>query len=129
MLCLSFYCSTMLHFFSQSEAVTVSHFSLWPSLLKKVSLVAMHTVGCMFHRFASKSKARTVSCSIDNVLKFGCDYIIICINTVFVPFEKLCYPWFILNLTHIRYNVSEVNYTTFRNCLKLLNDSTFVETL
>lgn len=65
---LSFYCSTMLNFSSQSEAVTVSHFSLWPSLLKKVSLVAMQTVESMFHHFAFKSKARTMSYCIYNVM-------------------------------------------------------------
>lgn len=101
-------------------------FHFWPSLLKKVSLVAIQTVGCMFHHFAFKSKARTVSCSVYNALNFGGEYIIIiCMNTFFVAFEKLYYPRFSLNLTHIRYNVSEFNETTFRNCSKLLNNSFF----
>lgn len=82
----------MLHFFSQSETVTVSHFSLWLSLLKKVSLVAMQAVECMFHHFAYKSKARTVSHSMYNFMKFGSEYTditIICMNMFLVVFEEL----------------------------------------
>lgn len=90
----------------------------------------MQTVECMFHHFTFKSKARTVSHSIYNVMKFGSEYIIIIYkNFFFVAFEALYCPWFSLNLTHIRYNVSEVIETTFRNCSKLLNDSTFVNTV
>lgn len=74
----SFYCSTTLNFFSQSETVTVSHVIPWLSLLKKVSLVAMQTVECVFHQFAFMSKARTVSHSIYNVMKFGSKLILIC---------------------------------------------------
>lgn len=81
---LSFYCSTMLHFFSQSETVTVSHFSLWPPLLKKVSLVATQAVESMFCPFAFKSKARTVCLSIYNGIQFGSECIfIVCINKPF----------------------------------------------